>query len=193
MTMTAVLDQSSITEFIESSESTNAACNRRIAQTYVAGKTGALASVALAVRPTTSVAQVLRVSVHVVENGEIASTALGAATLDTTTTAVSQPIVFTSLIPQVTGKVYAIVADYPGGSSTKSFAWSASKSNTAPGRQCLVSTSRGWTAQPAEVVCDFQTYVTESAVNVDEDVVALGGAQAMGRSPVQTFPGTGGD
>lgn len=193
MTMTVVLDQSSIAESVESSESANATCNRRIAQTYVAGKTGALASVALAIRPATNIAQALRVSIHAIENGQIAQTALGSATLDTTTTDVSHPVSFDAMIHQVAGRAYAIVADYPGGSSTKSFAWSASMSNRVPDRQCLVSTSRGWTAQSAEVVCDFETYVSESVVSMDEEVVALGGAQTMGRSPVQTGPGTGGD
>lgn len=193
MTMTAVLDQSAIAESGELSQAVSAACNRRIAQTYVAGKTGVLASVCVAVRPDSDISQTLRVSIHAVENGQIASTALGAISLGANTADVSQPIVFDGLINQVAGKAYAVVADYPGGSSTKSFTWSASKSNADTNRTCLMSTSRGWTAQPTEVVCDFQTYVTETASDAETDMVAFGGTQTMGRSPVQTAPGTGGD
>jgi hypothetical protein len=158
-----VLDQS-FTAPVNLGSSFNDCC-RFVGQTYTAGVTGNLTSVAVDVFSSSTFA--LHVAIRDTTAGVPNDTILGQVKLGTSASPLSNLISFPASIPQVAGHKYAIVADYPDAPppSPANFqgTWSGATGNGYPSGGSMASADNGghtWFSDEARGFdLRFQTFV----------------------------------
>jgi hypothetical protein len=172
MTTTQTLDQYSNASSTPSSDGPIVTGKQMLAQTFQAGVSGALEAVAVSVTCTKGAASLRpRVSIYSVVDGAPAQL-LGEISVGTKNVAWSTRLPLSPAVPQVAGTTYAIVVSYPSASSTDRFRWSGTSSSD-PAQPCLLGDSARWSGLGN--VCDFQTFVSLSALGGSDGEVIVRG------------------
>jgi hypothetical protein len=138
-----------------------------MAQTYTAGVSGTLQGVAIDVSSFTNL--VARVQIETVTGGVPSNVVLGQARAGASgDLSINTVIPFSTSIPQVAGRQYAILVDYPDAPTffngqENSGSWNGSDGNLYPGGTLCTTFDNGttWTSfQSSGVDVHFQTFVT---------------------------------
>jgi len=150
-------------------------CCAFIGQTYTAGVTGTLAGISIEV--VSSSAFPLHVAIRTVAGGLPTTTVLGDVTLSSSSSALSQLIVFLQSIPQVAGVQYAIIVNYlgapPTGGGQGQGSWGGATGNAYAGGDLVISFNGGvsWLAEsPNNFDLHFKTFVTPPLVAIAIDI-----------------------
>lgn len=140
-------------------------CCPFVAQTYTAGRSGALDGINISVESTNGSTLPLHVAIRGVTNGSPNSTVLGETTLSSSSAPLGLYITFPQLIQQVAGVQYSIVVNYAGapppGPGQAQGGWSGATGNHYPGGILLSSPdgSSTWNSSGAGFDVHFRTYV----------------------------------
>jgi hypothetical protein len=136
---------------------------RFIGQTYTAGVSGSLRGVSLNVLSVSSFT--MRVMIQNVTNGFPNGTILREVRLARGGVALNDVIAFPNPVPQVAGRMYAIVVDYPEapapGAGMGQGSWQGASGNRyGSGRFTLSEDGRSWIPGDGEFDLQFRTFVT---------------------------------
>jgi len=149
-------------------------CCAFVGQTYTAGVTGTLAGISIEV--VSSSAFPLHVAIRSVAGGLPTSAILGDVTLSSSSTALSQLIVFPQAIPQVAGVQYAIIVNYPGappaGGGQGQGSWGGATGNAYPRGDLVISFNGGvsWIAESADFDLHFKTFISQPLLAIAIDI-----------------------
>lgn len=153
---------------------------RFVAQTYTARKTGWLR--AIAVHVVSDSRHALRVTIREVRGGVPTRVVWSASTVRAGATALTHPIALTPPTPQIPGRRYAIVVEYPSarpaGPHRSEGDWEGATGNRYAGGEALCSADdTHW--EPVLVGLDlrFQTYVQQPPRAAEREACAVARAK----------------
>jgi hypothetical protein len=149
-------------------------CCAFVGQTYTAGVTGTLAGISIDVESSGPFP--LHVAIRAVAGGLPTTTVLGDVTLGSSSSALSQLIVFPQVIPQVAGVQYTIVVNYlgapPPGPGQAQGGWAGATGNAYPGGDLLLSFNGGvsWFVDSPDFDLHFKTFISPPLVQIAIDI-----------------------
>lgn len=149
-------------------------CCAFVGQTYTAGVTGTLAGISIDVGSGSSFP--LHVAIRTVAGGLPTTTVLGDVTLSSSSSVLSQLIVFPQVIPQVAGVQYTIVVNHlgapPPGPGQAQGDWVGATGNAYPGGDLVFSVDGvSWLVEsPDNFDLHFKTFISPPLVAVAIDI-----------------------